>query len=43
MAAPSFYKKDRDEIAQARSRLESLERDLAAAYERWQALEELGG
>ena len=32
MADPSFYRKDRDEIAGARKRLEDLERDLAAAY-----------
>ena len=43
MAEPSFYRKDRDEIAGARKRLEDLERDLAAAYARWHALEELAG
>ena len=43
MADPAFYRKDRDEIAQASSRLEDLERDLAAAYERWHVLEELAG
>ncbi len=43
MADPAFYRKDRDQIAQARSRLEDLERDLAAAYERWHVLEELAG
>ena len=43
MADPSFYRKDRDEIAGARNRLEDLERDLAAAYARWHALEELAG
>nr|WP_246196164.1 ATP-binding cassette domain-containing protein [Aquisphaera giovannonii] len=41
MADPGFYRRDRDEIARERGRLESLERDLAAAYERWNALEEL--
>ena len=35
--------KDRDEIAGAKKRLEDLERDLAAAYARWHALEELAG
>ena len=35
--------KDRDEIAGANKRLEDLERDLAAAYARWHALEELAG
>jgi len=34
---------DRDEIAGAKKRLEDLERDLAAAYARWHALEELAG
>ena len=43
MADPSFYRKDRDEIAAASKRLEDLERDLTAAYERWHALEELAG
>ena len=35
--------KDRDEIAGANKRLEDLERDLAAAYARWHALEEDAG
>ena len=43
IAEPSFYRQDRDEIAVARKRLEDLERDLAAAYARWHALEELAG
>ena len=43
MAEPSFYRQDRDEIAGAKKRLEDLERDLAAAYARWHALEELAG
>jgi ATP-binding cassette subfamily F protein uup len=42
MADPSFYKQERDEIAQARSTLEDKERAVAAAYERWHALEALG-
>ncbi|MGC8644338.1 MAG: ABC transporter ATP-binding protein, partial [Isosphaeraceae bacterium] len=41
LADPSFYKKDRGEIAQARTNLENIERELAAAYERWHVLEEL--
>jgi ABC transport system ATP-binding/permease protein len=41
MADPSFYQQGRGEIAQAMSRLEGLERDLAAAYARWQVLEEI--
>ena len=43
MAEPSHYRQDRDEIASAKKRLEGLERDLAAAYARWHALEELAG
>jgi ATP-binding cassette subfamily F protein uup len=43
MADPAFYRKDRDEIARASSRLEDVERELSTAYDRWQALEELGG
>ncbi len=43
MADPSFYRKDRDAIAATRKRLEDLERDLALAYDRWHALEALGG
>jgi ATP-binding cassette subfamily F protein uup len=39
MAEPSFYRKDRDEITRVKTRLEGLERDLAAAYVRWEALE----
>ena len=33
MADPSFYRKDRDEIAGAKKRLEDLEGDLTTAYE----------
>ncbi len=43
LAGPSFHRQDRDEIAGAKKRLEDLERDLAAAYARWHALEELAG
>ena len=43
MTEPSFYRQDRDEIAGAKKRLEDLERNLAAAYVRWHALEELAG
>jgi len=38
MAQPSFYRRDRVAIAGARKRLGDLERDLAAAYERWHGL-----
>ena len=40
MADPSFYKQERTAIAQTKSRLEELEEALAAAYERWEILEE---
>jgi ABC transport system ATP-binding/permease protein len=39
MADSAFYKRDRGAIAQAKSRLDELERWLAAAYERWEVLE----
>jgi ATP-binding cassette subfamily F protein uup len=38
---PAFYKADGAEIAAARARLDEIEAELAAGYERWQALEEL--
>ncbi|WP_165067443.1 ATP-binding cassette domain-containing protein [Paludisphaera rhizosphaerae] len=43
MADPSFYKQDRDAIAQANAKLQALETELAAAYERWEALDAIGG
>ena len=39
MADPAFYRQDGGAIAEAKARLEALERELAAAYERWEALE----
>jgi ATP-binding cassette subfamily F protein uup len=39
MADPSFYKRDRAVITQAKSRLDALEEALAAAYERWEFLD----
>jgi ATP-binding cassette subfamily F protein uup len=42
MASPDFYRRPRQEIAQARERLTALEEELAAAYERWEALESAG-
>jgi ABC transport system ATP-binding/permease protein len=41
MADPLFYKRDGGEIARSGARLEELEEDLARAYERWDALEEM--
>ncbi len=40
MADPSFYKQERAAIAQTKSRLEKLEEALAAAFKRWEILEE---
>ncbi len=39
MANPVFYRREGGEIARAKARLESLERELALAYERWETLE----
>ncbi|MEX0716412.1 MAG: ATP-binding cassette domain-containing protein [Planctomycetaceae bacterium] len=39
MSAPSFYKQDGAKIAEETSRLQKIERDLAAAYARWEELE----
>lgn len=41
MADPDFFKKGGKEIAKAKERLAFLEKELAAAYERWQSLEEI--
>ena len=43
MADPGFYRKAGGGIAELKSRLESVEQELAAAYERWEALEVSGG
>jgi ATP-binding cassette subfamily F protein uup len=43
MADPAFYKQDRDAIARINARLQALEADLAAGYERWEALDAIGG
>ncbi|MGE3819987.1 MAG: ATP-binding cassette domain-containing protein [Isosphaeraceae bacterium] len=41
MADPSFYRNAPTEIAEANARLAEIERELAKAYERWEALEAL--
>lgn len=41
MGDPAFYQRSSDEIVEAKARLESLERELGEAYERWEALEAL--
>jgi ATP-binding cassette subfamily F protein uup len=43
MADPAFYRQDGGAIADAKARLEGLEKELASAYERWEALEGLAG
>jgi ATP-binding cassette subfamily F protein uup len=43
MADPAFYRQDGGAIAEARARLEGLERELGTAYARWEALEGLAG
>jgi ATP-binding cassette subfamily F protein uup len=43
MADPAFYKQDRDDIAKANARLQEIESNLAAAYERWEALDAIEG
>jgi ATP-binding cassette subfamily F protein uup len=39
MADPDFYKKDKVEISRIQSELETLEKDIETAYERWESLE----
>jgi ATP-binding cassette subfamily F protein uup len=41
MAAPDFYKQEGEKIVEANQRLEKLKQELAAAYQRWEELEEL--
>jgi ATP-binding cassette subfamily F protein uup len=40
MADPTFYRQPSEEIATEQSRLNSLEKDLATAYSRWEQLED---
>ena len=42
MAEPSFYRLERPVIAETKARLESMETELAAAYQRWESLEDKG-
>ena len=41
MAEPQFYQQPGARIAEEQARLKALEETLAAAYERWAALDEL--
>jgi ABC transport system ATP-binding/permease protein len=43
LSDPSFYRRPGAEIAGAKARLETLERELDEAYQRWEALEALDG
>ena len=43
MADPSFYQRDRAEIARVSARLEAIEEELARTFERWEALEAMAG
>ncbi len=43
MADPSFYQRDRAEIARVNARLEGVEEELARTFERWEALEAMAG
>jgi ATP-binding cassette subfamily F protein uup len=43
MSAPAFYQRGGSAIAEAKAKLEELERALAAAYARWEELEGLAG
>jgi len=43
LADPTFYQQDGERIGSMKSRLQQLENDLAAAYERWQQLESIKG
>ncbi len=39
MASPEFYKRPEDDIIQAKNKLEKIERELEAAFARWEELE----
>jgi ABC transport system ATP-binding/permease protein len=41
MASPAFYRQDGAAIAQSKGRLAELEQELAVAFERWEALEDV--
>jgi ATP-binding cassette subfamily F protein uup len=41
LSDPTFYKGDGEEIAEAKAKLEQVEAELAAGYDRWLALEEM--
>ena len=41
MSEPAFYQQESDKIVNANQRLEELKQELAAAYQRWEDLEEM--
>ena len=43
MSDPQFYKKDKEEIARVKTDLDRVEREIEAAYLRWEELESLRG
>jgi ABC transport system ATP-binding/permease protein len=42
MADPAFYKQDKQAIVARQKRLEELEAQIAAGYQRWEALDAWG-
>ena len=41
LSDPLFYKKTKEEIRKAKTRLHELEHDIETAYRRWEALESI--
>ena len=42
MSDPSFYKKDKEEVARVKLHLDRVEKEIETAYLRWEELEEMG-
>jgi ATP-binding cassette subfamily F protein uup len=43
MGDPAFYKESGSKVASTKARLETVEKELATAYKRWDELEALKG
>jgi ATP-binding cassette subfamily F protein uup len=43
MTAPDFYKNQKEEISRVKTELETVERDIETAYQRWESLENKKG
>ncbi len=43
MADPSYYKRNGSEIAEDKARVDAIEKELAAVFQRWEELEAIGG